>query len=395
MPVEATYVFANNRAGVGKSTSAFELVSSYARSQHEKGVNVLLIDCSLQADSSCLMLGGTQEPSISGTGCRTRGRQSLAALSSSGRTAACLFAAILAEKERGSTLLGRFAGFIGSGKGLDVSKHIVQLSTFLGESDDADKLCPWDSNVYLAAGGIDLKDALTMDNWYDATKILKEGLDAMPGRWVVFFDTDGEVAERPPSLLALGAAERLILLLSSSWNDYNRLFDDPINSLFEVIKTMMSEGKSCARIYKILFNRIKVRAHQPTKLHESAGDRDATLVFSPVKGVQVQMEQMMDHLFNTAWNNMGSEFRSIFIGNEVVECEGDFADTYVDAFVDVPDMVMHVSTLTGIPFVYLDPKKEYLANSGDGIKGLKVSKDVLDHTVSEIKFLSDKLGADS
>merc|ERR1711933_211701 len=54
-------------------------------------------------------------------------------------------------------------------------------------------------------------------------------------------------------------------------------------------------------------------------------------------------------------------------------------------------MVMHVSTLTGIPFVYLDPKKEYLANAGDGVKGLKVSKDVLDHTVSEIKYLSDKL----
>jgi len=39
--------------------------------------SVLLVDCSLQADSSCLMLRGTQEPSIAGTGARTRGRQSL------------------------------------------------------------------------------------------------------------------------------------------------------------------------------------------------------------------------------------------------------------------------------------------------------------------------------
>lgn len=38
MPVEETYVFANNRAGVGKSTSAFELVSSYARRKHTEGV---------------------------------------------------------------------------------------------------------------------------------------------------------------------------------------------------------------------------------------------------------------------------------------------------------------------------------------------------------------------
>ena len=37
MPVEETYVFANNRAGVGKSTSAFELVSSYARRKHTEG----------------------------------------------------------------------------------------------------------------------------------------------------------------------------------------------------------------------------------------------------------------------------------------------------------------------------------------------------------------------
>ena len=38
MPVEETYVFANNRAGVGKSTSAFELVASYARRKHAEGV---------------------------------------------------------------------------------------------------------------------------------------------------------------------------------------------------------------------------------------------------------------------------------------------------------------------------------------------------------------------
>ena len=282
-----------------------------------------------------------------------------------------------------------------SGKGVDITKHIVQLSSFCEGAEGADGLCPWDSNVYLAPGGIDLKDALTMENWHDAAMDLREGLDAMPGRWVVFFDTDGEVAERPPSLLALGVAERLILLLSSSWNDYNRLFDDPINSLFEVIKTMMGEGKSCARIFRILFNRIKVAKHAPIKLHEVSGDRDATLVFSPVKGVQQQMEQMMDHLYNTAWNGMnngaGADFRSIFIGNEEVNSEGEFADVYVDAFVDVPDMVMHVSTLTGIPFVYLDHKKEYLANTEGGVKGLRIGKDTLEHIVSEIKHLSDKI----
>ena len=356
--------------------------------------SVLLIDCSLQADSSCLMLGGTQEPSVANSGARTRGRQSLNKLASDGKTAANLFAAILAEKERGNTLLGRFKGFMSSGKGVNVMDHIVNLSSFCSEGEDAGTLCKWDSNVYLAPGGIDLKDALTMDNWYAAATDLREALDAMPGRWVVFFDTDGEVAERPPSLLALGIAERLILLLSSSWNDYNRLFDDPINSLFEILKTMISEGKSCARIYKILFNRIKVRAHQPTKLHEVSGDRDAMLVFSPVKGVQQQMEQMVDHLFNTAWNDMnskGADFKDIFIGHGLINNEGEFADIYVDAFVDVPDMVMHVSTLTGIPFVYLDHKLEYLASTGEGVKGLKISKDVLENVVTEIQHLSDKL----
>ena len=38
MGIEGTYVFANNRAGVGKSTSAFELVSSFARKKQEEGI---------------------------------------------------------------------------------------------------------------------------------------------------------------------------------------------------------------------------------------------------------------------------------------------------------------------------------------------------------------------
>jgi len=61
MPVSGrSFVFASNRGGAGKSTLVYQAVSQYAQAHPE--LKVLVVDMSLHADASALLLGGCREP---------------------------------------------------------------------------------------------------------------------------------------------------------------------------------------------------------------------------------------------------------------------------------------------------------------------------------------------
>ena len=74
---------------------------------------------------------------------------------------------------------------------------------------------------------------------------------------MLFFDTDAELSERPPSRLAIAVAKRAVLLVSSDWRAYTRLKADGRNSIFRFLLKLKSEGSAHAKIDMLLFNNVE------------------------------------------------------------------------------------------------------------------------------------------
>ena len=346
----------NNRGGIGKSTLLFQLVSEYAR-QHPD-VSVAVFDFSIQADASVSFLGGTQEPAEAGdVKARTLGAQRMAALRPE-KTGPGIVSAIMEREAKGGGggggILGAMANLAlgggGGGSALDLRSLFVQAYEN-GEGP---------ANIFLASGGVKLHEVLTLQNAERVAGLIVDALAALDGRWVAFFDTDAEVTERPATLAAVIAAERIILPLSANWSDYNRVVDgDPINSLFPVLKHRLTNGLRCAKVDHIVFNSVKQKDSTPCSLHERS-NRNATLPFSPVKNVRVQMSQMADHMYQQGWDDMEHNYRVIYMDEQSIADEDAFAARYVQSLYSMPDNIVHISTLTGTPACSMDAKTKYL-----------------------------------
>ncbi|GAB5355742.1 hypothetical protein AAMO2058_000231600 [Amorphochlora amoebiformis] len=133
-------------------------------------------------------------------------------------------------------------------------------------------------NLFLCAGGPELRQVLSRSNWGDACYALRKSMEAelydpeipeisgpgipptSPGilgpargasalrQWVLFFDTDHEI-HTPHARLALGCAERLIIPMSLDENDYDRLFIEEI-ALFPVLNKLNDQGVLKAKMYR-------------------------------------------------------------------------------------------------------------------------------------------------
>jgi len=379
MAAVPTYVFANNRGGLGKSTAVFQCAAAHAAAH--PGGKTLVLDLSVHGDASTLLLGGTREPSETVEGARTRGTQALLSLPEE-RTAGGLLRAIAERQRSAGSIAGKVTGFFTGSKAVDVSQHCVRVAEL------TDSEVP--ENLYLCAGGKCLMGSVNEEGWVAAAAEAREALQQLGEGWSVFVDSDAELAERVPSRVALAVADRMVLLLSASWNDYCRTLDDPINGLFGVLTSMEQQNLPTPKITMVLFNHVKQKDRSQVRLHgEGVGfETDATLPFSPVKGVQAQMAQIADHCYETGWRNIERDWQRFYADAAAITDEGAFGDRYVTALFELPELANHASQLTGTPLCCMDPKTVYLKGTPNE---MRVGKDTLEKCQADVAFITDRM----
>jgi len=379
MPVLGrSFVFASNRGGAGKSTLVHQAVSQYAQAHPE--LKVLVVDMSIHADASALLLGGCREPSEHTQGARTMGMQRVVTSPPERRAAGLLAAATRAGPA--PSLAGRFSKLLVGApppEEFDVEAHSMNVLERHPESGQP-------PNLFVAPGGPELSICSEL-GWKDSARLLRERLESASGEWAVFYDTDAEIMERPSSCVALAAADRIVVPMSASWNDYRRLLDDGVNGLFSALERMEAEGSPVAKIDRVVFNRVSKHANAASELHKARGmERDATLSFSPVKAVLEQLAQISDHCFETGWRDASKAWARHYMDGEKVGDEGQFGERYVGAMFEISENAMQASQLSGVPFCRMSASETYVRGQGSAA-GIKVPADALDKIKQDVALL--------
>jgi len=345
--VAQSFVFANNKGGVGKSTILFNLVTEYAKRHPE--VNVLVIDLSLYSDSSTLLLGGTRkEDGIQ------RGRLMMQRIPPRCK-ASGLIGALLQfarEKRLKSSWWPNRQWF--RKHSFDFAKHTIPL-----QDPRFHPTAP--PNLFLSAGGPDLREAIGTENWEDACYALRQSMTAslldpkdprgekggVMGlrQWVIFFDTDHEI-HTPYATLALGCAERMILPLSLDENDYDRLFVGEI-ALFPILEEMQHHGTLRAKIDRLVFNRMLPHQNAPY-VDEGTGGR---LPFTPVQSEFAQMKSIAKDLHGRYLQGMHTLFLD---ADNVGTSFNRFMQRYVTALRLAAPTTINFSKMRGIALSQLD-----------------------------------------
>lgn len=375
MPVAKSYAFVNNRGGTGKSLCLYQLATAYAHAHPEK--QVLIVDCSTQGDVSEYVLGGTQEPLKDEPKATTAGSQVMKTVPPS-KTAAGLFAALLKADPSGMDISRRFSNLFHAPSLPNVKDHIIKVTDYCQKEQKMPE------NLWLATGGSslavgavnaptiaqeptettkELANLVQTKSWSQAGQLLATAMDSLPEDWVAFYDTDAEISERGASQVPLRAAKSLVLLLSENWRDYLRIYNDPVNALFPVL-TYFNTKYEVAKVDMILFNRVGKLNQNPIMLHGATQGRDAELPFSPVKVVQKNMGEIVDHMYGYCWQNMDSNFRLLFKDAQNINNEGEFSHRYVCSFYHFPEVAKEISVLKGTPFVAMEAKMKYKLSDG-------------------------------
>lgn len=327
-----TYVVANNRGGVGKSTVAAQLAMHRAASSPR----VALLDCTVAADVSCHLLGGTREPLEPFDRAVTEGQRNLFQLP---------------EKQRMSTLIG------------DLKKHPTGIGAVLSNfglgggvgPDLKDRLYETASGVHLLAGGPELKDAFkTPEECQAVAARIRSLVAALPGgEWEVILDIDAEFRERLHSLLGLLVADRAIVVLSDRWADYVRFATiqaDPYNSLFPCLKAFAASRIPIARVHKVVFNGSRAVKYEPS----------GYLSFTPAAIIKKEVNEITMHLFEKAFEDPENIYA------ESVETVEAFRARFVASLPRLPDAAMADSLQFGT-FVGQSASATYAEASVDAL----------------------------
>lgn len=324
--------------------------------------------------------------------------QQRAAAAAPERTAAGLVQAALAHGLTAGFARTTLRGFTRAAvpPAIDFSNHCVRVADVTG-ADAPPNLFLTPSVVNSEEESSPLESALLdsgaqcgcrSDAWRQAVAPLRAAMDATPGRWVLFLDTDAELRERAPSRLALAVAQRIVLLLSADWRAYIRLKADARNSLFRFLESLHAAGLPHAKIDVLLANAVQKTAGAPVNVPWPDGVESVertppargtpppklALQFTPVKLTQRELPQIAGNLYAHAddtpaaralWHDAGA------IGGEL---QG-FFDRYVKALSLFAPNVEQVTTGTGTPIVSLVVNKPYTVSGGESVR---LSSDVLD-----------------
>ena len=401
MPVLKSFAFASNRGGVGKTTTVVQLAAMYAKMHPLE--NVLLVDFSVHGDATSMLLGGTQSPPTNTLGVHTLG-QYRAMLVPPERTAAGLVDAVLKRvaapelatmltrmtlrlkglREAARTVLGA------NPPALDLNDHCINVAETT--------LQPAPPNLFITPSYVNSEEQISSlenalldpdaqcgcnsDAWLLAIEPLRAAMSATVGQWVLFFDTDAELVERAPSRLALAAADKAVMMLSSDWRAYIRLMADSRNGLFRFLKTLADNRKPHSKICMLLMNNVEPHKQEPALDKESEfstpeGKRVVKLMpvsFSPSKALHLEMSTIADHMFG---NHVTlTDFIPLW-ARGIISTHHTFYSVYLDAIPKNTASVDLITNGTGIPIASLDAETVYVVDSGMETVG-KVKQDKLD-----------------
>jgi len=330
-PVGDVFTFANNKGGSGKSTMLFQLACAYAQARPEE--SVLVIDLSLYSDVSTLLMGGTHREQILAA---CAGEEALVQVASSPDRRA---EGLLASLERDA--------------GADVLDYAVTPC-------ETNPKVP--ANLKLVASCEKLPDV--EGTYYRVASKLRQSLARLGEGWTVFIDTD-HLAASGIGKLALCAASKILVPLSTDDLDFKRMFYDPTgHSLVEAIKGLREKSQLHGKLHCFLFNRVKPKKNEEfeTEMWRSP--------FTPNKPTTALLENMAGNLY-AYYEEDGFK---LFAGE--IRTHADFKP-YFFCFRDGAESVMNASKQGGEPIVAMDHNARDLSRRFPGGLEIKLTKDAI------------------
>ena len=366
--------FVTNRGGAGKSSLSSQVAPALALAHPDK--NVLLLDLSIQSDSSVITLGGTGEPDAFVPGLRTRGAERIAALLEQ-RTALGFLNAARAFNPPPQAAASAVSGW-GMLRGSAAPSPTRAAASFPWREHCANVASVHQAggsppNLYVAPGGRPLYQCVPQDQLLSAAASLRTAFASCDSDLIVIIDTDAELSERCTSLIGLAACGDIALVLTSSWSDYQRVVDDPANGLFPGLAWLEANDPGCvAKVACLIFNQVTKNNTQPTSL---ANSPVPVLPFTPPKSSADSMADILEHVLSMC-NDPATKYRRFFKASSDDALFADvaaFTARFVTGLATVPDTLWQECLDKGRPVVASkpsDPQKATAQQLGEVSKRL-------------------------
>ena len=324
------YVFVSNRGGVGKSTLVSQLAPAVAAGNALR--DVLVLDLSIQGDTSTMLLGGFQQPTNFNPGIRTLGAEKIAQIPVEHRALGLLNSVYT------TPATSTWRGFLKPRDSpFDFKLHSVNVNS-AHPAGDAPR------NLWLSAGGGELFNAFPTVAALPLAQKLRAAFSKLKDT-IVIIDTDAEISERVTSLVGIAAAQNVVLVSSSNWADYSRLLDDRANSIFDLMANInRNDTDFSAKITKIVFNNVNKRTNDNSAICGSE-----VLNFTAPKDDTSSIEEIVNHFYmmTTSDTTMFSRYFKEFSASDPTS----FASQYVAGLSAIPTTVLQKSCMTGMPII--------------------------------------------
>lgn len=330
----------SNRGGCGKSSLASQLAPAIALAHPNQ--DVVLFDMSIQGDASTFLLGGVSEPKDAVAGIRTRGGELISSLPPTKGAVAFVNAAFqfssaaAAPAPRTSFWRGAYAAPSTPtlASSLDWKAHAVRPVDIHPAGG-----CP--ANLYVVHGGKGLYN-IPFDGLAQALRTAFVSMNS-----IILIDTDAELSERASSLAAIAASDALAIVLSSSWTDYQRIVDDPANSLFNGLRFLQESLPLLRpRVAHVIFNNVQKRLGAPSGLEAAPG----IFPFTPPSTSVESMAEIGAHLRSVA-SDPGAGLSNFFMNQEALRTNGEFLRAYITALPTIAESAWQQAALLGQPIV--------------------------------------------
>jgi MinD-like ATPase involved in chromosome partitioning or flagellar assembly len=338
-----SFAFLQPRGGVGKSTTVTQLAAALAVSRPDLTVTVL--DASIHADSSIMLLGGLQEPK-NDAAARSHGEELRARVADksfltlvnalAGDNAAGAAAAPAPVRTGWGRLLGTAAApppVTVAPTAATIAQHAVRVSDVYPEGGAP-------TNMFLVPGGATLKD-MANDVAVRGSASLGTAFAGAPETHVYLLDTDAEICERAASACAAAAAQSLALLSSANWSDFLRALTDPINS----ITVALAPPFPPKTIDRVVFTRVAKTRNETTAI-EGAN----VSPFKPVNAASDNIHQIIAYAYERA--RPGGPLAPYMTADGNVT---QFVNDHVVMVPEVAENIIVKSVLRGTPVAYMAP----------------------------------------
>jgi MinD-like ATPase involved in chromosome partitioning or flagellar assembly len=283
MPIHDIIAFVSNRGGCGKSSLVSQVTPAIALAHPE--LQVLVIDFSIQADASTMLLGGFQEPKAYTPKVYTRGGENIGAIPQQ-KTAAALIQPPAQPAAAASMWRGSARG--AAAPPFNLNDRAVRVRDVHPEGN-----CP--TNLWLCPSTRELYPFFPADEVRTHASAVRAALDSCTDHLLVVIDTDAEVAERMASKLGVCIAQRLSLVLGPNFPDYLRTLTDQANSLYDLLESLPNQDLFFrARIDFIVINKVNKTSTAPCKILE------ATFPFTPPARDIKNIEDILSHIHSVA-----------------------------------------------------------------------------------------------